>query len=272
MVKWLHEMKWPEIKDYLEKDDVILLPVGSVEQHGFHLPLMTDTAQAIMLAEAVSEETGVLVAPPIWYGWSPHHLAYPGSVTLRPETFAAIIEDVCLSLIYHKFNRIIVINGHRTMNIMPIDPAIVRVRFKTGAYVALVDAALVACNETKEVFDSEIGGVGHACEWETSAMLHYRPDLVDMSKATDTLIYHGTPLIHNIIPADPRIEVSRFSFYRTASEHAKSSGPSGAGGDGTKATAEKGKRILEAQVKNMKAIIEIARETQIEVTNRPIPV
>jgi len=272
MTKWLQEQKWPEVKKYLEKEDLILLPVGSVEQHGFHLPLMTDTAQAIMVAEAVSEETGIMVAPPIWYGWAPHHLAYPGSVTLRPETLSNLIEDICLSLIYHGFDRIIVISGHRTMNLMPIDPTLVRIRYKTGAYVALIDLALIIIKESKDMFDSEIGGIGHACEWETSAMLYYRPDLVDMEKATETLIYHGTPLIHNIIPADPRIEVSRFSFYRTVEEQAKASGPSGAGGDGTKASAEKGRKILAAQVANTKLVIEHARNTDIKVTNRPLPV
>ena len=64
---WLHERTWPEIKAYLERDDVVLLPVGSTEQHARHLPVMTDAAEAIAVAQGAGTRAGVLVAPPVWY-------------------------------------------------------------------------------------------------------------------------------------------------------------------------------------------------------------
>lgn len=180
---WLYERRWPEIKAYLERDDVVLLPVGSTEQHGPHLPIMTDAAEAIAVAVGAGRRAGVLVAPPVWYGWTPHHMAYPGTVTLRAETLTALIEDVCQSLIYHGFKRIVIINGHRVANLPPIEIAVVRVRNRTGGYVALYDLALSVREEMLRITSGEPGAVGHACEDETSQMLYSYGHLVEMDEA-----------------------------------------------------------------------------------------
>ena len=74
---WLQEQTWSDIETYLKKDDRILLPIGSTEQHGRFAPLGTDTYVAISLAEDVSAKLGVLAAPPPWYGWSPHITGNP---------------------------------------------------------------------------------------------------------------------------------------------------------------------------------------------------
>ena len=86
MNHYLNELKFPEVSDYLSQKDLILFPVGSTEQHGSHLPIMTDSAWAIGVAEAVAAQENVLICPPLYFGWSPHHLAYPGTVSLKPET------------------------------------------------------------------------------------------------------------------------------------------------------------------------------------------
>ena len=84
-LKRLQELKWPEVKSYLENDQRIILPIGSTEQHSYWLPLGTDSMVAIALAEEAAQKTNVLVAPPLWTGWSPHHMALPGTITIRPE-------------------------------------------------------------------------------------------------------------------------------------------------------------------------------------------
>ena len=137
MKVWLQEMKWEEVRDHLQKDDVVIIPVGSTEQHGTHLPLGTDSMVAIALAEDAAKEAGALVAPPIWFGWSPHHMAYPGTITIRPETLIELIMDVCRSLIYHGFHRVIVLNGHRVANMAPLTIAATTLREQTGAYVVV---------------------------------------------------------------------------------------------------------------------------------------
>src|SRR2546421_12694545 len=103
MMNWLHELAWPEVRDYLEKNDTILIPVGAIEQHGMHLPLQTDSAAAIDVALSVSQETGVLVCPPLWFGWSHHHMGYPGTIALRPASFLRLLADVGQGLSYHGF-------------------------------------------------------------------------------------------------------------------------------------------------------------------------
>ena len=135
--------------------------------------------RAVAVSEGVAERTGVLLAPPLWYGWSPFHLCYPGSFSLRPETLASVVEDVVNSLIHSGFKRVIIVSGHTTMNFVPVDPVALRVRQETGAYVAVADVGLIAKREIAGTLESAYDG--HAGEWETSFMLHAYPDLVDMS-------------------------------------------------------------------------------------------
>ncbi len=117
---WIHEMSWSAIEASLEQSDIVLVPVGATEQHGEHTPLMVDTAWAIAVSERAARRTGVLVAPPLHFGWSPHHLAYPGAITLRPETLTQVIVDVCQSLMIHGFKKFILINGNRVANLAPM--------------------------------------------------------------------------------------------------------------------------------------------------------
>jgi creatinine amidohydrolase len=132
-------VKWEEVRDHLQKDDVIIIPVGSTEQHGPQLPLGTDSMVAIALAEDAAREAGALVATPIWFGWNPHHMAYPGTITLHPETLIELVTDMCQSLIYHSFRRIIILNDHRVANMVPLTIASTRLRERTGTCVAVAD-------------------------------------------------------------------------------------------------------------------------------------
>ena len=83
---WLHERSWPSIKAYLERDDLILIPVGATEQHGAHAAMMLDTGWAAGVSEAVAARTGTLAAPPLHYGWSSGHMGFAGCITLSAET------------------------------------------------------------------------------------------------------------------------------------------------------------------------------------------
>jgi creatinine amidohydrolase len=118
---WLHELTWSKIRTLIKEDDVVLVPVGATEQHGEHMLLLVDTGWAIAIAEGAARKTRALVAPPLHFGWSPHHLAYPGSITLRPETMIDVLVDVCESLIYHGFKRVVMINGNRIANLPPME-------------------------------------------------------------------------------------------------------------------------------------------------------
>src|SRR5918999_3595347 len=103
----IQELTWQEVGQYLEHDDIAIVPIGSTEQHGLAGTLGVDTYVAIGLAEDAARRAGGLVAPPIWYGESSHHLAWAGTISLRQETVVAVVKDVCRSLARHGFRKLI---------------------------------------------------------------------------------------------------------------------------------------------------------------------
>lgn len=108
----LTEMTWPEVKEVLKETNVAIIPVGSIEQHGLHLPLGTDYIQAVELAKRVAKEAGTLVAPVILCGHSQHHIGFPGTISLKPETLVQVIFEACECLARHGFNKIVILNTH----------------------------------------------------------------------------------------------------------------------------------------------------------------
>ena len=113
---------WKEIEDYLESSKGIIIPIGSTEQHGPMGMIGTDAICPEKIATEISEQYGVLVAPTINYGMSQHHLAFPGSVSLRPTTLIAVVKDIVRSLAHHGFTHLFFLNGHGG-NITPLSSA-----------------------------------------------------------------------------------------------------------------------------------------------------
>ena len=182
---WAHEKSWREVREYMDSgNDLVILPVGSIEQHGPHMPMGHDALAAHHVARDAGRRAGVLVYPTLWYGWSNNHMALTGTITLRPETLTAVVTDIMASLLYHGFNRVIVVNGHRRANLAPLEIAVNQMRQKTGAALAVVDVGIIAFDRVAEIRTTPPGGVGHADEMETSHALHMNPHLVDMEKAT----------------------------------------------------------------------------------------
>jgi len=236
---WLQEMTWEEVERRLRETEVALVPVGSTEQHGPALPLGTDTYVAIGLAEEAARRTGAVVAPPIWFGESSHHMAFPGTVTLRPETLIELVKDVCVSLAYHGFKKIIIINGHRRANLPPLLIAAKAVREETGAYVAVIDPSKISIDTALRL--RETGGF-HADEIETSHMLYLRPELVQLERAVAEM-----PKFPKYVIPDPYVGGDRVDVAFTAEDEAKLT-TSGVMGDPTKATREKGEKYHQALV------------------------
>ena len=105
------ESNWMQIESYLAEDDRVMLVIGAVEQHAY-LSLMTDVLIPLKLAQAASQQTGVLAAPAQPFGCSPYFLAYPGTISLRMSTLIAVLEDMIISLHGQGFRRFLVLNGH----------------------------------------------------------------------------------------------------------------------------------------------------------------
>ena len=174
----MEQMTWPEVRAALRDVKLAILPVGSQEQHGPHLALSVDIASAEafsrMLAEAVHPLA--LLVPPLKFGISMHHMPFPGTLTLQPETFEAVLTDVAASLREHGIERLFVVNGHGG-NQSALGVASAKLRRDLGVRMAYTLWPLIggfggAAEEAKG------RRVGHACLFETSLMMHLRPDLV----------------------------------------------------------------------------------------------
>jgi len=184
-------MRWEELSssevDGLERDrTIVVLPLGSLEQHGSHLPLGTDTFLAHAVALAAAREAGnVVVLPPPWYGFSPHHMRFAGSLTLRAETLLAVVQDIVASLIAHKFRHILIVNGHGgNGGVIDVLASTLGHKYYGTARIAALTYFQLAHQAIADLRLSEPGGMGHAGEFETAMLQHLRPELVHMEQAS----------------------------------------------------------------------------------------
>lgn len=173
----LNDLTWFEAKEIIKKSEVAVLPVGSIEQHGPHLPLINDYMLAFEISKGAAKNTdaNVLIVPVLPLGVSSHHMPFTGTLTLRPETFINILFDVCNSLKCHGINRIIIINGHGG-NKPSLELLMRRVRMQLNLKIAVINYWELIPDVIKEVIKSEIWG--HACEFETSIALFVYPQNV----------------------------------------------------------------------------------------------
>ncbi|MDH7799163.1 MULTISPECIES: creatininase family protein [unclassified Beijerinckia] len=268
---WLHELTWPDIAEYLERQSVVMVPVGATEQHGHHTPLLVDTAWASDVSEAVAKQEGVLVTPPMHFGWSPHHLAYPGGITLRPETLTQVCVDIGESLISHGFKKIIFVNGNRVANLPPMQIAMAKLRFKTGAYVAIIDTHLIARKEVCEAAGNGRDASHHAGNVETSFMLHAHPELVRVDKIM-TLPDHPLADFASNLPMDPPLDQNIAFNQPTAAEFYKRTQGHGTYSNPAAATAEIGKAVLDVTIKRAAQFIAHVKTLDVQCERCPIPI
>jgi creatinine amidohydrolase len=173
----LARMTWPEAREALGRARVAILPVGSCEQHGPHMTLDTDLAVAEAFARRLSADLGELAAlcPPVPYGLSEHHLSFPGTLTLRPDTFLSLLADLIESLARWHLKRVIVVNGHGG-NVDAIRLAARTARRDHGVLVSGLMWAQLAAEESAA--HASGNSYGHACEIETSVAMVLAPSSV----------------------------------------------------------------------------------------------
>lgn len=173
----MQEMTWPEVRDALEQARLAILPVGSHEQHGPHLAMSTDIAASEVFARKLAECTHplALLAPPLNYGISIHHMPFPGTLTLQPETFEKVLLDVAASFREHGIQKIFIVNGHGG-NQHVLNIASVKMRRDLDVRMTYTLWPLVGGGAVAEQMAGK--RIGHACQFETSVMMYLRPDLV----------------------------------------------------------------------------------------------
>lgn len=243
-----NRLTWDEMNDAIEMEKVILLPTGSTEQHGKHLPLDVD----VFLAESVCLEVGkrvpdkVLVLPPISYGLNRHHIDFPGTIHIEPDVFINFCLNITKSVAYHGFKKILLVNGHGS-NTPLIDLVARKTVLETDSLCAALTYITLAMEAFGEVKESEV--MAHADEFETSLYLALAPERVQMDKAGKDDDVMGTYMSSDSMYTYP----VRFNDYWGRWTEL------GVHGDATVATAEKGQVILEAAVSSL---VEIVKEWQ----------
>lgn len=244
------ELTSPEV-DALDRDGTVLvLPLGSVEQHGNHMPLGTDTmlSQAVSLAAAERMAGRVAVLPPPWYGFSAHHMRFAGSITLRAETLMAMADDIVASLVQHGFRRILIVNGHGgNGGVIDVLASTLGHKHYGRARIAATTYFQLAREAIARLRQSEPGGMGHACEFETAMIQHLRPELVRLDRAATTYPDPGSRYLTTDLLGGSPIRV-----YHDFGDLS----PSGTLGDPSLATPDKGAAFFDAVVGELVAFIE----------------
>ena len=252
---WMQDLTCEEVGRYLERESTVIVPIGATEGHGPHLPLGTDTYEAIDYAECIALGAGVLCTPPIWFGDSPHHMGQPGTISLQSETVIVLLKDVYRSLIRHGFRRIITFNGHRIANLPVIGIAakVVKEQHPEVQFAAF-DPVYIAAEAHRRI-RTRPGEAIHGGEFETSHMLFRHPDLVHPEKfERNRGAYIDSPLV----------QVDHFAggdsvMWITTWQDQMVVAPKGHHGDPTAASAEKGAALFEAVVANGVRFIEAMR-------------
>ena len=250
-------LTWPEGREAAERKAVIIIPVAAIEQHGHHLPIDTDN----VLVEHVTEEAArrsagtILTAPMIHYGFNEHNMGFPGTINIRETVFIDFCYDVAHSFVRQGFDRIVLVNGHGS-NQMLCNLAARRIVNTTRALAAAVAHWALAREAVEQLRESEYpGGMAHACEFETAMYMYLKPELVQHDKmvARETPSRLNRFIYDDLFGSGPVHMVNRWS--RVTS--------SGVEGDPKLATAEKGKAFAECSINNLVEFARVFREMHV---------
>lgn len=248
----LSNLTWPEAQERFKEVDVALLPVGSMEQHGPHLPLDTDSFDAEYLAKEVAascSDPKPLVLPLIPYGVSYHHEDFSGTLSISPETLSNLVYEVGLSAAKYGVKKLVIINGHGGNT-----PAL-----QFAAQKINRDTSIFTCVETGETSDTDLAALAetpndvHAGEIETSTTLALRPEMVRRDK------------IRKFVPKFSS-RFLNFSSKRSVEWYTRTVKISKTGvmGDPTKANSEKGKKMLTVMIMHLVEFVEDLKSMSLE--------
>jgi creatinine amidohydrolase len=235
---WRHEFL-----EALKHDPVVIVPVGSVEQHGPHCPMDVDIShtQALAVDTALAiDDFPVIVAPPVWIGLTHYNMGEVGTITASVETYIALLSEICRSIWANGFHRIILVNGHGgnrdiirvvSTKLAEEDIWMLPITYWEAVWDVMIDHA-----------DTDPGFIGHGGEWETSLQFYLRPDMIDRSRMVADPERPGF--------TDDIRKFTGFPERRREREH-------GVHGNPMTASAEKGERLFTAA---RDKLIEVCRQ------------
>ena len=250
----LAHLSSPAIAALDKRNGVVILPVGAIEQHGPHLPVLTDTLLCTRVLErvlaALPADVPAWALPALNYGKSNEHTGFPGTISLSAATLTAVLHDIAASVAAAGFRRLAFMNGHGG-NVAVLDAAARDIRAATGLMTFCLHPALY-CDGSFASNDDERRLGFHAGELETALVQAFEPGLVDMTRAVKHLVKFpetGTPL---------------FFFGQAGTAWlARDWSPTGVFGDATLATPEKGEALLAAVVPKLAALVTVISTFEI---------
>lgn len=258
---------WPEIKEFVAQDALVIIPTAATEEHGHHLPLDTDSLITSHVAYEAARRSDhpCLVMPTVWIGFESHHMDFPGTIDVDWELFIKYGLSITRSLAHHGFTRMLILNGHGSNR--PLIEVIARQTVINHPHTFCGAVGWAELSEAQAVFnelrESEL--TSHACEMETSAYLAIEPESVQMDKATRDTSYNMSPHYWTDmtgVKPDPSFKspVRHMEIWSAVTS-------TGVRGDSTVATAEKGERTLEAAINQL---VEVIQETVQRPINPPV--
>lgn len=241
----LENLTWEEARDLAKEDPVVIVPLGSIEQHGPHLPLKVDIASADHIARAVGEKTNALVTPPLNFGFSELWRSYPGTISFTADTFKSALHDICHSLIRCGFKKIFLINGHNPNLIIMQTAAYELIDKYDDLDISIAASTYIFMAKDKcDAIGENFKDGTHANEMETSIMLHLFKDDVRWEKAEEVGKNYNL-----------RKAISFDAGAMILNKWPDSASYDGAYGDPSIASAEKGKLYLEALIEDISQFV-----------------
>ena len=248
-VEWKN-LKAPELRERAADGAVVIIPIAAIEQHGPHLPVMTDTRLgheiAVRAARKASESRPVVVTPVVWMGLSEHHMAFGGTLTISHATFRAVLADLIACVTHLGFRDVLISNSHGG-NIIAMQQVADELASASEATIVATTYPMEAATAYGAILEDQTN-IQHACEGETSMMLAVEPDFVDASNLAALKQGEGPGGF---------LRAGVASYRWRPFPHITSNGVSG---DPSKATAEKGEALIEAGAEAIAALI-VAEET-----------
>lgn len=248
---YYEDKNWTELKKAVKDNALILFPIGTIEEHGMHLPVGTDAViakeTARLVAERMHKKIPVLVMPVFWSGYSAKEMSrWTGTIRVRTRVFMDAVFDVCSSLVEMGFKKIMIIDchGHHTAL---INTVVREIADKHGVYIAQTWPHAFSKEIFSKIRKSKQGGAIHGGEWETSLML-YLNQPVNMKKTTkaDIMRYHSEFIAGDNFSGSNKVFWSTWGIQKSKT---------GIYGDPTNASRETGRKLAEEIVRNYEKFI-----------------
>lgn len=241
----LEEMIWPEVAEALKNIKVAVVPVGSCEQHGYSTTFVTDSVRAYEFCKLLAKRVGskIIVAPPVNYGISVHHMGFPTTITMRIETLLHVLCDIAESFKTYGITKILFVNGHGG-NRCVLDSVIVKLKYEYGikAYWSAMGTNIARSAIEQKMPIPKI--IGHACEVETSQSMYLAPWIVRKDRRAGEL--HTESAYFRKVFKDGN---AAWDWKKDASEN-------GALGDARRANVEIGKEMTDIALDYFEKVID----------------